>query len=60
MAKHIFVTGGMDPLTYGGCFTLERVLGTVPAGGALPPPAAPGALRIWYTENLSKIRRRPP
>ncbi len=30
LPKPINFTGGMDPLTYGGSFTLERVLGAVP------------------------------
>ncbi len=30
LPKPINFTGGMDPLTYGGSFTLERILGTVP------------------------------
>lgn len=30
LPKPINYTGGMDPLTYGGSFTLERVLGTIP------------------------------
>ena len=30
LPKPINYTGGMDPLTYGGSFTLERLLGTVP------------------------------
>ena len=30
LSKPINFTGGMDPLTYGGSFTLERILGTVP------------------------------
>jgi len=30
LPKPVNFTGGMDPLTYGGSFTLERVLGTVP------------------------------
>jgi len=30
LPKPINFTGGMDPLTYGGSFSLERVLGTVP------------------------------
>ena len=30
LPKPINYTGGMDPLSYGGSFTLERVLGTVP------------------------------
>jgi hypothetical protein len=30
LPKPINYTGGMDPLSYGGTFTLERVLGTVP------------------------------
>jgi hypothetical protein len=30
LPKPINYTGGMDPLTYGGTFTLERLVGTVP------------------------------
>jgi len=30
LPKPVNFTGGMDPLTYGGSFTLERVVGTVP------------------------------
>jgi hypothetical protein len=30
LPKPINFTGGMDPLSYAGTFTLERVLGTVP------------------------------
>ncbi len=30
LPKPINYTGGMDPLTYGGSFTLERIMGTVP------------------------------
>ena len=30
LPKPINFTGGMDPMSYGGTFTLERVLGTVP------------------------------
>ncbi len=30
LPKPINFTGGMDPLTYGGSFTLERIVGTVP------------------------------
>jgi len=30
LPKPINFTGGMDPLTYGGSFTLERILGTIP------------------------------
>ncbi len=30
LPKPINYTGGMDPLSYGGTFTLERILGTVP------------------------------
>jgi hypothetical protein len=33
LPKPINFTGGMEPLTYGGSFTLERVLGTVPVEG---------------------------
>ena len=43
LPKPINYTGGMDPLTYGGSFTLERVLGTVPVeadgSAALQVPA---------------------
>jgi hypothetical protein len=30
LPKPINFTGGMDPLTYGGSFTMERILGTIP------------------------------
>ncbi|MFC1499317.1 discoidin domain-containing protein, partial [Verrucomicrobiota bacterium] len=30
LPKPVNFTGGMDPLTYGGSFTLERIVGTVP------------------------------
>ncbi|MDP6523245.1 MAG: discoidin domain-containing protein [Kiritimatiellia bacterium] len=30
LPKPINFTGGMDPLTYGGSFTLERIVGTIP------------------------------
>ncbi len=30
LPKPINYTGGMDPMTYGGSFTLERIVGTVP------------------------------
>ena len=30
LPKPVNFTGGMDPLSYGGTFTLERILGTVP------------------------------
>ncbi len=30
LPKPVNYTGGMDPLSYGGTFTLERILGTVP------------------------------
>lgn len=30
LPKPVNFTGGMDPLTYGGSFSLERILGTVP------------------------------
>jgi hypothetical protein len=30
LPKPINYTGGMDPLSYGGTFTLERILGEVP------------------------------
>ncbi len=49
LPKPINYTGGMDPLTYGGSFTLERVVGTVPGRGrrlGLPRTARPPQLLL--------------
>ena len=40
LPKPINFTGGMDPLTYGGTFTLERVLGTVPVEATARPTSS--------------------
>ena len=61
LPKPINFTGGMDPLTYGGSFTLERVLGTVPVepdGSAfMELPALRSLFLIALDENDLSIKR---
>lgn len=61
LAKPINFTGGMDPLTYGGSFTLERVLGTVPVeadGSAyLEVPALRAVFFVALDEKGNSIKR---
>ena len=62
LPKPINFTGGMDPLTYGGSFTLERVLGTVPveADGSVYFKAPANRL-VYFSvldENFMKSKER--
>ncbi|MFQ6130514.1 MAG: discoidin domain-containing protein [Armatimonadota bacterium] len=61
LPKPINYTGGMDPLSYGGTFTLERVLGTVPVepdGSAyMELPALRGLLFVALDENDMSVKR---
>ena len=61
LPKPINFTGGMDPLTYGGSFTLERVLGTVPVeedGSAhLELPALRSLFFVALDENDLAVKR---
>lgn len=61
LPKPINFTGGMDPLTYGGSFTLERVLGTVPVeadGSAhLEVPALRSLFFVALDENDMAVKR---
>ena len=61
LPKPINYTGGMDPLTYGGSFTLERVLGTVPVeedGSAhMQLPALRSLFFIALDENDLAVKR---
>ncbi|NQU26206.1 MAG: hypothetical protein HQ567_33380, partial [Candidatus Nealsonbacteria bacterium] len=61
LPKPINFTGGMDPLTYGGSFTLERVVGTVPVepdGSAhLELPALRSLFLIALDENDLSVKR---
>ena len=61
LPKPINFTGGMDPLTYGGSFTLERVLGTVPVeedGSAyLEVPAMRAVFLVALDENDMAVKR---
>jgi hypothetical protein len=61
LPKPINFTGGMDPLTYGGSFTLERVLGTVPVepdGSAyLEAPALRSLFFVALDEHDLAVRR---
>ncbi len=61
LAKPINYTGGMDPLTYGGSFTLERAVGTVPVepdGSAyLELPALRSFFFVALDENDLAVKR---
>ncbi|MGC8885948.1 MAG: polysaccharide lyase family protein [Verrucomicrobiia bacterium] len=61
LPKPINFTGGMDPLTYGGSFTLERVLGTVPVeedGSAyFEVPALRSLILVALDENELAVKR---
>jgi mono/diheme cytochrome c family protein len=61
LPKPINYTGGMDPLTYGGTFTLERVLGTVPVepdGSAyMEVPALRALFFVALDENNLSVKR---
>jgi len=61
LPKPINYTGGMDPLTYGGSFTLERVLGTVPVepdGSAyMELPALRPLFFVALDENDLAVKR---
>jgi cytochrome c553 len=57
----IHYTGGMDPISYGGTFTLERILGTVPVeadGSAyLEVPALRSLFLVALDENDMSVKR---
>ena len=61
LPKPVNFTGGMDPLTYGGSFTLERVVGTVPVepdGSAyVELPAGRGLFFVALDENDMAVKR---
>jgi hypothetical protein len=61
LPKPINFTGGMDPLTYGGSFTLERVLGTVPVepdgSACFEVPALRSLFLIALDENDRAVKR---
>ncbi len=61
MPKPINFTGGMDPLSYGGTFTLERVVGTVPVeedGSAyIELPALRSFFFVALDENDMSVKR---
>ena len=61
LPKPINYTGGMDPLSYGGTFTLERVLGTVPVeedGSAyIEVPALRSVFFVALDENDLAVKR---
>jgi hydrazine synthase alpha subunit-like protein len=61
LPKPINFTGGMDPLTYGGSFTLERVMGTVPVeedGSAyIEVPAMRAVFLVALDENDMAVKR---
>jgi hypothetical protein len=57
----IHYTGGMEPLSYGGTFTLERILGTVPVepdGSAyMEVPAVRSLFFVALDENNNSVKR---
>jgi hypothetical protein len=61
LPKPINYTGGMEPLSYGGTFTLEQVLGTVPVepdGSAyFEVPAMRSIFFIALDQNNNSIKR---
>jgi len=61
LPKPINFTGGMEPLSYGGTFTLERVLGTVPVaedGSAyFEVPALRSVFFVALDENGLAVKR---
>lgn len=61
LPKPINYTGGMDPLSYGGTFTLERVMGTVPVeadGSAyLELPALRSFFFVALDQNNLSVKR---
>lgn len=61
LPKPINYTGGMDPLSYGGTFTLERILGTVPVepdGSAyMELPALRPLFFVALDENDMSVKR---
>ncbi len=61
LPKPVNFTGGMDPLSYAGTFTLERILGTVPVeedGSAyFDAPALRSLLFVALDENDRSVKR---
>ena len=61
LPKPVNYTGGMDPLTYGGSFNLERIVGTVPVepdGSAyMEVPAMRPLFFVALDENDMAIKR---
>lgn len=61
LPKPVNFTGGMDPMSYGGTFTLERILGTVPVeedGSAyFELPALRSFFFIALDENYNSVKR---
>ncbi len=61
LPKPINYTGGMDPLTYGGSFTMERLVGTVPVepdGSAyMELPALRSFFFVALDENNLSVKR---
>jgi len=61
LPKPINYTGGMEPLSYGGTFTLERILGTVPVerdGSAyFEAPAMRSVFFVARDENERAVKR---
>ena len=54
LPKPINFTGGMEPLSYGGTFTLERILGTIPVEADGSAHAELPALRSFFFVALDE------
>jgi hypothetical protein len=61
LPKPINFTGGMEPLSYGGTFTLERVLGTVPVepdgSACLEAPALRSVFLVALDKDDLSVKR---
>ncbi|HPS01352.1 MAG TPA: hypothetical protein PLA90_07405, partial [Candidatus Sumerlaeota bacterium] len=61
LPKQINYTGGMEPLSYGSTFTLERILGTVPVepdgSASFDAPAVRSLFFIALDENDNSLKR---
>jgi hypothetical protein len=61
LPKPINFTGGMEPLSYGGTFTLERILGTVPVetdgSACFDAPALRSLFFVALDENDIAVKR---
>ena len=60
LPKPVNYTGGMEPLSYGGTFTLERAVGTVPSGGITPKGLELGSWPFGKRNRAPAAKRGQP